>query len=139
MTREAFLRLCAELPGAILDQPFEGDFVTTVARHLGNRRWFAVLMEREDGPFVNLKCEPIKRAFLRGAYRGITPGWHMNKEHWISVSLSADVPDGLLRLLAEDSHRLTAPKRRKRGGGETPGDFIPQTPSPGSSSPEPIQ
>jgi len=135
VTRDSFLRLCAQMPGAVIDQPFEGDFVTTVARHQGNRRWFAILMEGDEGPFVNLKCEPLKGALLRGAYRGITPGWHMNKEHWISVGFRADVPDGLLRLLVEDSHRLTAPKRRRRRDGEgteetkgPAGDFIPRTP-----------
>ena len=110
MTREAFVALCESLPGAVCDQPFEGDFMTTVARHGCTRKWFAVLIEREGQSFANLKCEPVKGQLLRQAFTGIVPGYHMNKEHWISVYLASDVPEGLIAELVKDSYLLTKSK-----------------------------
>ncbi len=32
---------------------------------------------------------------------GIYPGWHMNKEHWITIDLSSDIePEELYRYIA---------------------------------------
>ena len=113
MTREAFIDYCAGLEGAGVDCPFSDDLETTVARHTRSRRWFAILMNREGRDFANLKCEPLKGGMLRGMFTGIRPGWHMNKDHWISVDLAGDVPDELIRQLVADSHALTAPRLRR--------------------------
>lgn len=112
MTREDFLAFCEGLEGASTDCPFMGDFQTTVARHTRSGKWFAILMRGETGSYANLKCEPVSASLLRGMFRGIRPGFHMNKNHWISVDLMGDVPDELIRRLTSDSHRLTAPKMR---------------------------
>ena len=112
MTREAFVAFCESLPGAAVDKPFAMDALTTVARHEKNKRWFAILMQREGENFVNLKCRPAEAAILRGSFEGIKPGFHMNKNHWISVYLN-EVPLDVIKKLTEDSHRLTAPKMRK--------------------------
>jgi len=87
-----------------------------VFRHLGNRRWFAVIMDIPrknlglDGAdqinVVNLKCD----THLIGALRtdpGIFPGWHMNKAHWITVTLDGTVDDEKLKFLLNMSHELT--------------------------------
>lgn len=113
MTREEFLVFCEGLEGASTDRPFRGDLETTVARHTRGGRWFAILMRGERGYFVNLKCEPVSAALLRGMFEGIRPGYHMNKNHWISVDLAGDVPRELICRLTADSHRLTAPRFRK--------------------------
>ncbi len=39
MTREEYAGFCSGLEGAALDQPFNRDLVTTVARHAGNRKF----------------------------------------------------------------------------------------------------
>lgn len=38
-----------------------------------------------DSDFINLKCDPEKAIQLRERHSYITPGYHMNKEHWNSV------------------------------------------------------
>ncbi len=111
MTREEFALFCSGLEGAALDQPFHRDAVTTVARHRGNRKLFAIIMQTDSGPAVNLKCEPLRAGLLRGMFRDIRPGWHMNHDHWITVSLSGDVPDGLISQLTLESYELTRPRR----------------------------
>ena len=122
MTREAWLEYCRSLEGAQTDCPFRLDERTTVARHTRSRKWFGILMEKEGASFINLKCEPVEAAFLRGGFEGIQPAWHMNKDHWITVLLDSDVPDALIRSLTLGSYRLTAPvmrgpARREPGAG----------------------
>lgn len=113
MTKKRFLAYCASLEGAVIDHPFMGDPVTTVARHERNKKWFAILMNRDGRDFVNLKCESIKGGLLRAGYAGIRPAYHMNKEHWISVDLDGDVPKELMESLIRDSYTLTAPGLQK--------------------------
>jgi predicted DNA-binding protein (MmcQ/YjbR family) len=55
---------------------------------------------------VNLKCD----TGLIGSFReepGIFPGWHMNKDHWLSVALDGTVEDQRLRFLIDMSFELT--------------------------------
>ncbi len=113
MRKDDYIAFCLSLAGAVVDQPFlrersEHIAATSIARHKGNRKWFAAIMEREGKPFVNLKCNPTRADFLRSAFAGIQPAYHMNKEHWISVYLLSDVPDDLIVQLTRDSHQLTA-------------------------------
>ena len=87
-----------------------------VYRHLRNKKWFAVLMNipgeklglTGDGEIsvVNLKCDTR----LIGSFRmepGFFPGWHMNKDHWLTVLLDGTVTDEKIRFLLEMSYELT--------------------------------
>ena len=87
-----------------------------VFRHQGNKKWFAVIMDiprknlglpgKEDISVVNLKCDTR----LIGSFReepGIFPGWHMNKTHWLTVSLDGIVDDEKIRFFVDMSHELT--------------------------------
>ncbi len=107
MEKKEYLDFCASLPGARLDQPFSEDFETVVVRHSCNRKWFALVMEREGKTFVNLKCDPMEAVMLRSAYQSVIPAWHMNKTHWNTVFLVGDVPPEELFRMTEESFRLT--------------------------------
>lgn len=107
MDKKTYLDWCRGLDGTIVDQPFEADFSSYIVRHADTRKWFAAVMEHDGREFVNLKCDPIESEFLRSVYSGITPGYHMNKTHWISVYFESDVPDELLCQLTLASRRLT--------------------------------
>lgn len=86
-----------------------------VFRHCHNRKWFAVLMDipREklgltggNITVVNVKCD----SRLIGSFReetGIFPAYHMNKAHWLTVSLDGTVGDDKLRFLVDMSYDLT--------------------------------
>lgn len=79
-----------------------------VFRHPGNRKWFALMMEvpgeklglPERGmlDILNLKCDPVLIASLRGA-PGLLPAYHMNKENWITAVLDSGAPDAQIRTL----------------------------------------
>lgn len=55
---------------------------------------------------MNLKCDPDQAAALRDLFAGVVPGYHMNKRHWNTVYLQADVPDGEVQRMIEHSYRL---------------------------------
>ena len=117
MTRRELIKYCLTFPDAWEDYPFddgpEADGAWAVLRHSGNRKAFAFIYER-GGLCVNLKCEPMQADLLRRAYTGVTPAYHMNKEHWNTVRIPSDVPEGELRAMIAESHRLTAGMGRAR-------------------------
>ena len=55
----------------------------------------------------------IDSAVLRDEYSFITPGWHMNKAHWIKVDVNK-CPKDLLDALIEASFNLTLTKRKTK-------------------------
>ena len=111
MNRDQYIKFCRSIPGASLDQPFEEDFSSWIARHSDTGKWFAAILEHNGRRFVNLKCDPIESDFLRSAFEGILPAYHMNKTHWNTVCFESDVPDELLKELTMVSFRLTGKKK----------------------------
>ncbi|GGX48789.1 DNA-binding protein [Streptomyces noursei] len=55
---------------------------------------------------VSLKCDPELARRLRAAHPEVIPGYHLNKRHWNTVSLTGDLPDRMVRELIEDSYDL---------------------------------
>ena len=114
MTREEYLEHCRNMGGVTVDQPFDEDFNTWVARHTDSRKWFALIFDVYGRPAVNLKCDPMEANFLRSVYQGVTEAYHMNKVHWNSVYFDSDVPDEELIRMTESSFALTDKKKRKK-------------------------
>lgn len=124
MTYDAYLAMALELPGAIADQPFENDFETTVLRHGEGGKWFGLLMkipEKRIGRsgdarvwVVNLKVDPEEGFALRESFPAIRPAYHMNKLHWITLPLDADLAPALIADVTERSFDLTAKKPKRR-------------------------
>ncbi|MBR4550372.1 MAG: MmcQ/YjbR family DNA-binding protein [Oscillospiraceae bacterium] len=127
MTKEELIRYVAERFSTDPEYPWDDE--SFIFRHSANRKWFAVAMrvpytrlgiEREGlADIVDVKCSPL----LMGAYRGlpgILPGYHMNKEHWLTIRLDGSAEEGVIRELFELSFDLTnrTPKRRRPPGGE---------------------
>ena len=71
------------------------------------------LPERGMRDILNLKCDPVLIASLRGA-PGLLPAYHMNKENWITAALDGSAPEDKLRLVLDMSYNATAPKLRKK-------------------------
>ena len=100
------------------DYPWADTPRAAVFRHAGNRKWFALMMEvpgeklglpeREVLDILNLKCDPVLIASLRGT-PGLLPAYHMNKEHWITAVLDGSAPDAQIQTLLAMSHDMTAP------------------------------
>ncbi len=73
-----------------------------------NGKMFATLVDDSAASKArcNLKCDPDEAVMLRDIFEGVSPGYHMNKRHWNTISLDADVPDGEIERMIEASYRL---------------------------------
>lgn len=116
MTKEEYLAYCRSLKGVLIDQPFQKDRTSYIARHEATGKWFGLITELEGKFIVNLKCDPQEALFLRNAFEGVIPAWHMNKEHWNTVYLESDVPKEELERMTEESYRLTSGKKGGKDG-----------------------
>jgi predicted DNA-binding protein (MmcQ/YjbR family) len=56
---------------------------------------------------VSVKCDPDLAVQLRATYEAIVPGYHLNKRHWLTITVGG-VPDTLVRELVADSYELVA-------------------------------
>ena len=59
----------------------------------GNKKTFAYIYERNGLVQVNVKCDPEWIQFWRDAYPGVLPGYHMNKDNWITILLDGTVSE----------------------------------------------
>lgn len=79
------------LPGASEDTPFGPEIL--VYRIAG--KMFALLSWQEEPMRLNLKCEPELALLLRELHPEVTPGWHMNKQHWNTITLTDTLDESL--------------------------------------------
>ena len=91
---------CAAFPAVELGYPF-GEEVA-VFKVVG--KVFALIGAQAGQPIATLKADPEDARALVATFPEVTPGYHMNKKHWVSVDLpSAGAPlDELIR----DSYEL---------------------------------
>jgi predicted DNA-binding protein (MmcQ/YjbR family) len=69
---------------------------------------------------VSLKCEPALAEELRKLHRAIVPGYHLNKQHWNTVTIDGSLGEEMIRDMVEDSYDLivsSLPKTRQRALG----------------------
>ncbi|WP_102127618.1 MmcQ/YjbR family DNA-binding protein [Deinococcus planocerae] len=69
-------------------------------------RMYALTDIQADPPSLSVKVTPEGGEALRAEYAAVQPGYHLNKRHWITVTLDGTVPDALLRELLAASHAL---------------------------------
>lgn len=123
MNRNEFINYVQTAYGVKGDNPWQKDPESTVFRHIGNRKWFAIVMRvkrsslglngEELIDIVNFKCDKVMVGSALGN-NGFYPAYHMNKENWITVALDESVPDEKLRMLVDMSYELTRKKLRRK-------------------------
>jgi len=96
---ESFL---LSFPGASLSFPFDNK--TPVFKVAG--KMFALVSIDSNPLSINLKCGPDDAQLLRSQFNAITPGYHMNKEHWNTVLLDGSLEEALINQLIIDSYSL---------------------------------
>ncbi|MCO4202555.1 MmcQ/YjbR family DNA-binding protein [Aeromonas taiwanensis] len=78
-------------PGATEDTPFGPEIL--VYRIAG--KMFALVDWQAEPLSINLKCEPELALLLREIHPEVKPGWHMNKQHWNTVTLRDTLAEDL--------------------------------------------
>lgn len=109
MNIEAFRSYCLQKKGVTEDFPFGEQ--TLVFKVQGKMFALANIDLFES---VNLKCDPTRAIELRETFRGVLPGYHMNKKHWNTVRVFEDVNDELLMELIDHSYNLVVKSLPKR-------------------------
>ena len=109
MTARQLRDWCLSMPGAVEEFPFGPE--TSVFKVRG--KIFALSALRGKPLAVSVKCDPVLAESLRNSYTSIVPGYHLNKRHWLTVTLNADAGDAMVCDLVQDSYDLVKPKRRK--------------------------
>jgi len=113
MTPSEYADFCKRLllakPEACEDFPFGPQ--AAVYRIRG--KVFAIMTRAAAEPSVNLKCDPDHALALRDMFPGVIPGYHMNKKHWNTVLLNAEMPDSELKRMVDHSYALVVKGLRK--------------------------
>jgi len=109
VTSEELREWCAGFPGAEETFPFNPE--TSVFKVGG--KIFALSALGAETLKVSVKCDPELGEALRAEHESIVPGYHLNKRHWITVTIGGDAPVARVRELIEDSYDLVRPKRKR--------------------------
>lgn len=111
-----------EMPQATLAHPFGPDYdvyevagkvFLLITRIPKDSTGHGVTKETRGKRVVVVKADPIDGEHLREKYETITPGYHMNQEHWITVANDSDIKKKLIKRLVKESYQLvvdTLPK-----------------------------
>jgi predicted DNA-binding protein (MmcQ/YjbR family) len=106
--RQAALDACGRQKGAELSHPFGPQ---AAVFKIGGKIFAVVGLESEPAQ-LTLKCDPEHGEVLRAEHDAIKPGYHMNKRHWITVTLDGSLPRRMIEELIEDSFDLVAPAKQ---------------------------
>ncbi len=106
LTADRIKQICLAQPAAEETFPFSAEL--SVFKVGG--RIFALTALDARPLTISLKCVPEVAVKLRLEYPAVTPGYHLNKQHWNTVLIDGSVPDRLVEELIEDSYDLVRSK-----------------------------
>ncbi|NJO83882.1 MAG: MmcQ/YjbR family DNA-binding protein [Blastochloris sp.] len=89
-------------PGAAETYPFDS---TTLVAKVGGKM-FALLGTTGTSVQLSLKVDPDFGEVLRATYPAIQPGYHLNKRHWVTLTLDGSLEPALIQELIDGSYRL---------------------------------
>jgi len=109
MTLDQLLEYALAKPEVEQSLPFGPDVLVLKT----NTKMFLLIPLDSDPLRFNAKCDPERAIQLREEYKGIIPGYHMNKKLWNTVLLDGSVPGALVRELIDHSYQLIRAKPKK--------------------------
>lgn len=109
MDIEKVRNYCLSKPETTESFPF--DDVTLVFKVVG--KIFAITSLDRQPMSINLKCDPEKAVELRETYTAISPGYHMNKTHWNTLSLDSSLSSSLVQELIDHSYDMVVATLKK--------------------------
>lgn len=96
------------LPRALADYPFDEETLTV--KVMGR----IFLLTSPGYPVeISLKCDPFRSQELREMFPFIKPGYHLNKKHWITVTITDKMPLLFYEELISHSYTLVVKKLKK--------------------------
>ena len=92
------------------ESSFPFDEVTEVFKVSGR---IFMLVNNEEPFEISLKCDPQRAVKLRSMFGFIRPGYHLNKKHWITVSIDGSMDIGFYEELIDHSYLQVVSKLTK--------------------------
>ena len=102
MKLENLRRYLLGRPGAAEEHPFGPQ---PLVLKVGGKI-FALVAADATPLTISLKCEPDHAQFLRDSFPAVRPGYHLNKQHWNTVTLDGSIPDEGIYSMIDESYRL---------------------------------
>ena len=114
LDREEIFEYVKKQYGTIPEYLWSSSPDSAVLRH-HNGKWYAVIMNVErsklglDGDdtveIIDVKCDPEMTGMIIQTY-GFLPGYHMNKQHWITILLDGIVGESKILDFLDMSYDL---------------------------------
>ena len=96
------VKYCLSKSGARADYPFGPE---PLVIKVGNKM-FALISASSGILTVSLKCDPFVAQSLRQQYQAVKPGYHLNKQHWNTVTPDDSIPDEEIMRMLDHSYEL---------------------------------
>lgn len=109
MNIEEIRQYCIDKKGVTEGLPFGPDVLVFKVMN----KMFALLALEATPHSINLKCEPELALELRAQYPAVKPGYHMNKQHWNTISVDGSFNDSQLREWIDNSYNLIVATLKK--------------------------
>ena len=109
MKKAKLEKYLSKLKGSECSYPFGTEAL--VFKVMG--KMFALVSQQEETPRVTLKCAPPDGEVLVTQFESVVPGYYMNKKHWITISLTGEIPEEMLIDLVNGSYKLVVSKLTK--------------------------
>lgn len=77
-------------------------------------KMIAIVGLESDPLKISLKADPEDAIIQRNMYAAAQPGYHLNKEHWNTVTLDGSIPDEFVRQMISESYQLVSKKLSKK-------------------------
>ena len=108
----------------IPEYPWKKNPENAVLRHEDNNKWYGLVMPVDrcklglggTGPIdvINVKCDDQMLHDMLVGQTGFLPGYHMNKQSWLTILLDGTVPFDDVCGMIDASYMATASKKRKQ-------------------------
>lgn len=102
MKLKEFKEFCLSFNGVTEEYPFDDE--NLLAYKVMGKIFAITNIDQYDG--INLKCDPVKAAMLRGLYEEVRPGRHMDKKNWNTITPEGELDDELIKEWIKDSYNL---------------------------------
>ena len=114
MNREEIFEYVKRQYGTLPEYLWSSSPDSAVLRHK-NGKWYAVIMNVEKSKLgldengtveiMDVKCDPEMTGIIIQTY-GFLPGYHMNKQHWITILLDGTVGESKILDFLDMSYDL---------------------------------
>ena len=114
MNREEIFEYVKKQYGTLPEYLWSSSPDSAVLRHK-NGKWYAVIMNVEKSKLgldengtveiMDVKCDPEMTGIIIQTY-GFLPGYHMNKQHWITILLDGTVGESKILDFLDMSYDL---------------------------------